>query len=88
MAEIGTSVAADAINKLIVAPLVAQIDDVIHLDRNRRVLGDKLQSMKLLLQDICNAFQNQLRTPPDSIGHCLESTRDEIAETKSLIERS
>lgn len=88
MDQIGTSVAADAINKLIVAPLIQRIDDVIHLDRNRGVLRAKLQSMKLLLQDICNSFQHQQRTPPESIRHCLESARDEIGEARSLIDRS
>jgi hypothetical protein len=67
MDQIGTSIVADVINKLIVAPLIQQIDDVIHLDRNRGVVQDKLESMKLLLQDICNGFQNLQRTPSESI---------------------
>lgn len=88
LAQIGTSVAADAINKLVVAPLIQQIDDVIHLDRNRGVLRAKLESMKFLLQDIYDSFQYQQRTPPESIRHCLESVRDEIGEARSLIDRS
>jgi hypothetical protein len=56
-------VAADMINKGLVAPIMGQIVALIHMDRNNLFLQDKLERMKNLLQDISNAFENQQRVP-------------------------
>jgi disease resistance protein RPS2 len=88
--DVGTgaaaNVAAEVINKGIVAPLMQQIDDLIHLDRNSQFLQVNLERLKRLLQDISNDFENQRKRPADCIAHCLQRMGGAIQEAKLLIE--
>lgn len=81
-------VAADMINKGLVAPIMGQIDSLIHMDRNNLFLQDKLERMKKLLQDISNAFENQQRVPQKSIAYWLARMRDAIQEARDLSAKS
>lgn len=77
-------VAADMINKGLVAPIMKRLDDVIRMDRNNQFLQGKLERMKNLLQCISNAFENKEIKPQDNIAYCLARIRDAIKEANDL----
>lgn len=80
--------AENAINTLIIVPLMQLINDVINLDENRRLVREQLDRMKGLLQDISYAFDNRQKSPPQSLRNCLERMEGEVKKARELIERS
>jgi len=90
--DIVTGTAGNTISSAIVVPLIQQlihqIDDVIHLDDNRKLLEEQLNRMKGLLLDISSQFQHQQREVPDSLNNCLLRMQREVGNGRQLIHRS
>lgn len=82
------NIAASAISTHIIDPLIQQIDDVIHVDENRRLLRDQLNHMKGLLRDISYQFYDRQKATPESLRNCLERMEGEVRKARELIDRS
>lgn len=78
--------AENAINTLIIAPLMQRIDDVIRLDDNRGLLQQQLRRMNGLLRDV--RYQLDDQSPPQALTDCVDRMKDEVEKARELIERS
>lgn len=92
LVDVATGIAGNTISSAILVPLIQQIiqqiDDVIHLDVNRKLLEEQLKDMKNLLVDINSQFQDQQRETPASLKNCLLRIEHKLGEARELIQRS
>jgi hypothetical protein len=86
--DIVSGTAANILSTHIIAPLIQRIDDVICLGDNRRLLQEQLNRMKGLLRDISYQFDNQQKSPPDSLKNCVERMQGAVGKARELIESS
>lgn len=82
-----TGAAANSISSAI-SPLIRQIDDVIRLDENRRLLEAELNRMKNLLRDISDQFQDRQQTPPESLKNSVLRMEDAVGKARELIDQT
>lgn len=90
--DIVTGTAGNTISSAIIVPLIQQLiqqmNDVIHLDENSRLLQEQLSRMKSFLDYINAGFRDQQRQVPVSLSNRLLRMQDAVEKGKELIQHS